>query len=228
LASGGDSVAVATAYQADTLIVYQRDSNGELTPVAYLRDGQLDSQGNRISLEGDNKQLQVAPDGRTLYLYSGDLLQQFSFDPANASLTRVSSQQVAGVSDMVLGADGNVLYVSLASGSVSRYSTHGALAWVDSINRTQASALSNASALQVGADGSVLVIGQGLALLDAPGLKNPVYQADGPAVVLLPNLQLSDAELDALNAGAGNYKDATLVVERVGGSSAQDHFGFKD
>ncbi|TMJ01411.1 MAG: hypothetical protein E6G97_16135 [Alphaproteobacteria bacterium] len=63
---------------------------------------------------------------------------------------------------------------------------------------------------------------------DAPtftGLDNtPTFIEGGAAVVLDGNALAHDVELDALNAGSGNYNGATLTLARHLGASAQDVF----
>ncbi|MEM1431452.1 MAG: Ig-like domain-containing protein [Pseudomonadota bacterium] len=51
------------------------------------------------------------------------------------------------------------------------------------------------------------------------------YTEDGDAVTLDSDVTVSDAELDALDAGAGNYSGATLTLSRNGGADATDIFG---
>ena len=56
----------------------------------------------------------------------------------------------------------------------------------------------------------------------------PTFTEGGPAVVLDADVDVSDAELDALNGGAGNYDGASLTIARSGGASAEDVLGFND
>ena len=49
---------------------------------------------------------------------------------------------------------------------------------------------------------------------------------NGAAVILDSDVTLSDAELDALQSGAGDYAGATLTLARQGGADASDTFGF--
>lgn len=67
-------------------------------------------------------------------------------------------------------------------------------------------------------------------LNDAPTLagldNNPAYVEAGAAVLLDNNVTIADVELDALNAGLGNYSGARLTVERSTGASLDDGFSF--
>ncbi len=53
-----------------------------------------------------------------------------------------------------------------------------------------------------------------------------IYGEDSPAILLDLDIDLQDSELEALNAGAGNYDGATLIIQRQGGANALDEFGF--
>ena len=54
----------------------------------------------------------------------------------------------------------------------------------------------------------------------------PTFIEDGSAIVLDSDVAISDPELDALNAGAGNYNGASFTLERNGGANAEDIFSF--
>ena len=47
-------------------------------------------------------------------------------------------------------------------------------------------------------------------------------------MVLDADVDVSDAELDALNGGLGNYAGSSLTLVRNGGANAEDGFGFND
>ncbi|MCH9674709.1 MAG: DUF4347 domain-containing protein, partial [Gammaproteobacteria bacterium] len=54
---------------------------------------------------------------------------------------------------------------------------------------------------------------------------NPTFIEDGSAVVLDSDVSVSDAELDALNSGNGNYDGASLTIVRNAGVNADDVLG---
>ncbi len=57
-------------------------------------------------------------------------------------------------------------------------------------------------------------------LLDA----SPVYIEGGPAVVIDNNVTVSDADLDALNTGSGDYNGAVITLQRKDASNNDDVF----
>jgi VCBS repeat-containing protein len=68
-----------------------------------------------------------------------------------------------------------------------------------------------------------------LALNDAPELANlgdTTVALEQTAVRLDPDVVVSDAELDALNGGAGLYTGATFTIARTGAAVPEDVFGF--
>jgi Ca2+-binding RTX toxin-like protein len=52
------------------------------------------------------------------------------------------------------------------------------------------------------------------------------FTEDGAAQVLDSDITISDAELDALNSGDGDYAGASLTIARQGGADAEDSFSF--
>jgi uncharacterized delta-60 repeat protein len=63
------------------------------------------------------------------------------------------------------------------------------------------------------------------ATFNPANLNTQAYTAQAAPVVLDSSVVIVDAELAALNAGAGNYSGARLSVSRSGGASAQDLLG---
>ncbi len=57
---------------------------------------------------------------------------------------------------------------------------------------------------------------------------NPTFTEGGAAVLLDTDVDVIDAELDALNGGAGNYDGSSLTLVRNGGVSTEDVFAFND
>ncbi|MCG8059007.1 MAG: FG-GAP-like repeat-containing protein, partial [Candidatus Thiodiazotropha endolucinida] len=56
----------------------------------------------------------------------------------------------------------------------------------------------------------------------------PTFVEDGAAVVLDADVNVSDAELDALNSGQGDYNGASLTLVRIGAANSDDVFSFND
>ncbi|MEW8286385.1 MAG: FG-GAP-like repeat-containing protein, partial [Candidatus Thiodiazotropha endolucinida] len=56
----------------------------------------------------------------------------------------------------------------------------------------------------------------------------PTFVENGAAVVLDADVNVSDAELDALNSGQGDYNGASLTLVRDGAANSDDVFSFND
>ncbi|MBT3037295.1 MAG: DUF4347 domain-containing protein, partial [Candidatus Thiodiazotropha sp. (ex Codakia orbicularis)] len=56
----------------------------------------------------------------------------------------------------------------------------------------------------------------------------PTFVEDGAAVVLDADVNVSDAELDALNSGLGDYDGASVTLVRNGAANSDDVFSFND
>ncbi|MEW8067834.1 MAG: FG-GAP-like repeat-containing protein, partial [Candidatus Thiodiazotropha endolucinida] len=56
----------------------------------------------------------------------------------------------------------------------------------------------------------------------------PTFVEDGAAVVLDADVDVKDAELDALNSGLGDYDGASVTLVRNGAANSDDVFGFND
>ncbi|WP_432652346.1 beta-propeller fold lactonase family protein [Pectobacterium sp. PL152] len=203
-----------------TVIVYQRDDSGKLTPLGHVRDF-TDAAGNTVQLSG-LEQITVSADGRSVFVASAGQIDAFSLDTATGTFTHLARIAAEGtVSDIALSADARVLYVTKGDGALTRYVLNdNALIPLDTLinNGTNFTHL-------LPVDGGLIVLGNGVTVLDeAPRL--PVYRIDGPAVIVAPSIVFGDAELDALNGGAGNYQGASITLQRGETASAGDRFDF--
>ncbi|MEI7366345.1 beta-propeller fold lactonase family protein [Pectobacterium sp. 1950-15] len=203
-----------------TVIVYQRDDSGKLTPLGHVRDF-TDAAGNTVQLSG-LEQITVSADGRSVFVASAGQIDAFSLDTATGTFTHLARIAAEGtVSDIALSADAPVLYVTKGDGALTRYVLNdNALIPLDTLinNGTNFTHL-------LPVDGGLIVLGNGVTVLDeAPRL--PVYRIDGPAVIVAPSIVFGDAELDALNGGAGNYQGASITLQRGETASAGDRFDF--
>ena len=219
ITSRGDLVFVVThPANGSTLIVYQRDAAGALTPLTSLHSGDTDANGNVITI--DNIQhVAVSEDGRTIFIsnsrtsdWNGTVdhpqeIHAFTLDPAAGTLThRGTLTGTATVEGIALSADGKALYVTLSDGTLRFYATSTL-----SLLETKTD-LTGAGQVAVSADGGVLVVGDALTVLHAPGTPAPVAIIGGDPVLIAPTLQIHDAELDAAANGAGDYSGASLLL----------------
>ena len=234
LVVAGDYVFVVTdpasSNFANTLIAYKRGADGSLSVAGYVRDTQTDSGGKTVSM-ADPKHLAASADGQLIYVAGTNSVQVLRFNAADGSFTDLGilASGLGNVSDMALSADGQLLYVSSSDGSLQRYSTaNQQLTLVDTLRGSDAAALVNAGQISLSNDGGVVVLGSGLAVLQAEAMDPVQYELGAEPVPFAGHLTLSDAELDAANNGAGDYQGASISVSRSPVPSSDDHFGFVD
>ncbi|QSD22110.1 beta-propeller fold lactonase family protein [Pectobacterium brasiliense] len=219
--SRGNLLFVTTAINdTSTVIVYQRDDSGKLTPLGHVRDF-TDATGNTVQLSG-LEQITVSADGRSIFVANAGQIDAFSLDTATGTFTHLARVVAEGtVSDIALSADARVLYVTQSDGALTRYVLNDqTLTKLDTLKNA---GTSFAHLLPV--DGGLIALGNGVSVLDEVS-RLPVYRVDGPAIIVAPSIVLSDAELDALNGGAGNYQGASITLQRGETASAGDRFDF--
>ncbi|BES83623.1 hypothetical protein PEC302110_07200 [Pectobacterium araliae] len=240
IVSQGDRVFVVTdAGNGSTLIVYQRDGSGGLTALANIHSGNIDAAGNTVNLSA-LRYIAVSDDGSTIFVsnsrntslngWTGEFevtenpqkIDAFHLDPLTGELTHLST--IDGgltVEDIALSADARVLYVTQSDGSLTRYVlSDNTLIKLDTPINNGAG-----STHLLPVDGGLITVGNGITVLDEAS-SLPIYHVDGPAVIVAPAIVLSDAELDALNGGAGNYQGASITLQRGETASAGDRFDF--
>ncbi|MDY4323866.1 beta-propeller fold lactonase family protein [Pectobacterium brasiliense] len=219
--SRGNLLFVTTAINdTSTVIVYQRDDSGKLTPLGHVRDF-TDAAGNTVALSG-LEQITVSADGRSIFVANAGQIDAFSLDTATGTFTHLARVAAEGtVSDIALSADARVLYVTQSDGALTRYV-------LNDQTLTKLDTLKNAGtsfAYLLPVDGGLIALGNGVSVLDEVS-RLPVYRVDGSAIIVAPSIVLSDAELDALNGGAGNYQGASITLQRGETASAGDRFDF--
>ncbi|QHF44351.1 hypothetical protein PspS35_11410 [Pseudomonas sp. S35] len=230
LVTAGDYVFVVTDPSSDnfanTLIAYKRGADGNLSVAGFVRDTQADSAGKTVSM-ADPKHLAVSADGQLIYVAGANSVQVLRFNAADGSFTDlgIRASGLATVTDMALSANGELLYVSSSDASVQRYNTaNQQLKLINTVGAGDAPALVNAGAIGLSADGGVVVLGSGIAVLHAEAMAPIPYEIGTAPVAFTEHLLLSDAELDAAN----NYQGASISVSRSPSAVADDHFGFAD
>ncbi|MEQ9914800.1 beta-propeller fold lactonase family protein [Pectobacterium polaris] len=221
IVSRGNLIFVTTnASDGSSLIVYSRDDNGKPALLGHVRDF-TDATGNTVQLSG-LEQITVSADGRSIFVANAEHIDAFSLDTATGTFTHLARVAAEGtVSDIALSADARVLYVTQSDGALTRYVLNDqTLTKLDTLKNA---GTSFAHLLPV--DGGLIALGNGVSVLDEVS-RLPVYRVDGPAIIVAPSIVLSDAELDALNGGAGNYQGASITLQRGEVASVGDRFDF--
>ncbi len=213
---GGDTVFVRSHYDEQSVAAYQRNSEGVLVPLAFVR-------GGAIGL-GEISHSVASADGRSLYLASDNAIHLLRFDAAAKTLSYVAqvASGLVSISDLALSGDGASLYAASADGAVLRLVIDGERL----LPASSAAAGAGAGQLATTVDGGVLVLGAGLSVLSEKPAPQIGYVLGASAVPATATLQLSDAELDAAAGGSGNYLGASFSLARSPAANAGDRFGF--
>ncbi|MFJ5504451.1 beta-propeller fold lactonase family protein [Pectobacterium carotovorum] len=203
-----------------SLIVYTRGDDGKPTLLGNIRSF-TDAADNTVELSG-LEQLTVSADGRSIFVASAGQIDAFSLDTATGTFTHLARVAAEGtVSHIALAADARVLYVTQSDGALTRYVLNGeTLTKLDTL-KNEGTGFTHLLPV----DGGLITLGNGVSVLDEAS-RLPVYRVDGPAVIVAPSIVLSDAELDALNGGAGNYQGASITLQRGETASTSDRFDF--
>ena len=222
VAVGGDTVFVRSGYGEQSVAAYQLDSEGVLAPVAFVRGADLGL--------GEIHHSVASADGRSLYVASDNAIHLLRFDPVAKTLTHVGevATGLATIGDLALSGDGASLYVTGADGALVRLVIDGDRLFTAATPATGASAAAGtgAASLVTTADGGVLVLGAGLAVLNELPAPEIRYVVGAGPVPVTAALQLSDAELDAAAGGSGNYQGASFSLGRSPATNTGDQFGF--
>lgn len=230
----GDYVYVVTdpvaTTVANTLIVYHIGSDGQLSAVGYLRDGQtVDKSTVDMSSPVD---IALSTDGSVIYVASNTGVAVFTFDASAGTLSYLGAMSnLANVTDIALSSDNGTLYLTSADGSVSRYKIDGAtLTLLDSIDSNSDAALAGAKAVVSAANGTVIVIGSGglVSLTDSLADELAISYTEQHSAQLADRLTLSDADYDAMAGGVGNYNGAVITLVREGGASNDDTYSLAE
>ncbi|TDO97547.1 beta-propeller fold lactonase family protein [Marinomonas balearica] len=219
LTVSGDYVFVTTNFRTSTLIVFEQEESG-LEWKAYIRDGSEDSAGNSAILSSTTH-VAATDDGEYIYVVNDTSIYTYSYDAESESFLLVTDEAilVENLSDLVVSADNEKLFVLTSDGSLYRYiiGEDGSL--------TQAGIMQGASSegayLSISDAGHVFLQGTDVvAIYDATGREESLYEIGFDAVVLAPELTIFDEEMSA----SDNYSGLTITLS---GSTinASDTFG---
>ncbi|QXH53521.1 beta-propeller fold lactonase family protein [Pseudomonas fakonensis] len=204
------------------LVVYEPDGAGGLTRTAQITGNGLNTTMRDL----------VVSDSGYIYVPAGtNGIRTFHYDSASNSLVFVNTAATAAQTwGVALSADGKTLFAGTNSATLRIYSLgdDGVPVFVKEITGTSG----RAYRMAVSADGESIYGGGfftigGLGTISISDAAQLDY-TEGQASVIHPgaNLGVSDAELDALASGAGNYNGAVITLERDGGANPDDLFDF--
>lgn len=228
----GDYVYVVTdptsSSVANTLIVYKVGSDGQLSAVSWIRDGQTaDDTSVDLSTPVD---VAVSSDGSTVYVANSESVAVFSFNADSGTLIYLGSLSTADnvtVTSIALSSDDATLYLTGSDGSISRYSTaNGTLTLLQTLSSSDDSTLAGAQDVIAAANGAVIVIGSNglVSMTDTLADEITLPYTEQNSSLISGMLSLQDADYDALNSGSGNYNGAVISLVREGSANSDDTY----
>lgn len=219
LTTQGDYVYVTTTPSAaHSLIIYHQDNDGGLTPVSFLQDGQVDSQNQAVHLSNPSD-ITVSSDQSKIFITDDNGLQYFKFDPDSETLTyagQVLDQD--DIQSLSISENGQALSI-LHNNTLVDYSTEG-----DTLSIASALTFNEGQQVLIDTNGHVVALSDGQLSAFNRQLLTLNYALEGEPLRLSQGLNISDAELDAANNGAGDYQGTTLTLS----GQSDDTFGFSE
>ncbi|ACT06898.1 Ig family protein [Dickeya chrysanthemi Ech1591] len=203
----------------NSLIVYQRQSDGTLAFVSVLHDGEADASGAIMDL-GAPTRITVSDDGSQIYVVNGGNLNIYAFNHTTGKLLHVDTlANIGAVNALTLSQAQDQLYVLRNDGSVQVYriSSAGVLSLTSTYRSADYAALSGATAVQTTRDGALLVSGSQIISFIPASDELRYTVGSGADLAFTGGLVLSDKGLDVLNNGLGNYGGAGITVKDSSG-----------
>ncbi len=199
----------------NSLIIYQRQSDGSLQLVASLYDNRTDASGATMDLSAPTN-IAVSEDGSQIYVTNNGSLNIYAFNQISGKLLQVDTlENIGTVKALTLSQDNSELYLLLDEGSLRVYSISSA--GVLSLSKTYSSAdyaaLSGAGAIQTTRDGALIISGSQIASFIPASDELRYTVGSGASTGFTDGVVLSDNVLDGLNNGAGNYGGASITVK---------------
>ncbi|MEZ5728592.1 MAG: FG-GAP-like repeat-containing protein [Burkholderiaceae bacterium] len=225
----GDLDLLTASFDDDTVAWYENDGSQNFTlhVITNTADGAFSVRAVDLDGDGDLDVLSADRYDNMVAWHENDGSQSFS-----AHVITINSGSAYGVEAADIDGDGDldVLIPSFVDDTVAWYENDGSQNFVGHIVSTTADGVVSAIAVDLDGDGD-------LDLASASELNDTIawyeqlsvtYIEGGAAVLLGAGTTIGDAELDALNAGSGNYAGAALTLVRDGGPNVEDLLGFID
>ncbi len=221
VASAGNYVYGIASGWPFSLVVYERQTDGSLKDVSSLAISGTFGTGYDLGVSEDGSKLFVLI---TEEEYDADwnpvqVTKVLAYSFNGTAVTELGTTSIDGVTDIEVRGDGEALYVTTSDGTLETYGTDGGVLTL----KNTIEDLDLARGMSVSAGGELLVIGDMVYRLS--GQQGGLY---GQTVDFTEGLVISDANLDVLNNGDGDYGGASITVHRQGGAAAVDSFVFSE
>jgi len=233
---GDGDVDVLSASQFDDRIVwFENDGSESFTArtIATDADGALSVATADVDGDGDVDVLSASYLDDRIVWYENDGSESFT---THTIASDTNSARSVTTADVDGDGDLDVLSASFGDDRIVWFENDGSENFTARTIASDADGAQSVTTADVDGDGDVDVLSASylddrivwyendLNTLDG----NPTFVEGGAAVVLDADIAVSDAELDAINGGNGNYAGVELSVVRTGVANAEDVLDFND
>ena len=230
----GDLDVLSAADFDDTIAWYENDGNENFTSHTIINTAVNARSVTTADVDGDGDLdvLSASLGDDTVAWYENDGGENFTERTITTAADGAASVTVADVDG---DGDLDVLSASSNDDTIAWYENDGSENFTARTITTAADYTTSVTTADVDGDGDLDVLSASfddnkIAWYENDGSLNgaPTFVQGGPPVILDADVDVSDAELDAFNAGNGNYDGASLTLVRNGGATSEDVFSFND
>jgi len=234
----GDLDVVSASRLDDTIAWYENDGSETFTArdITTTADGARYVSIADLDGDGDLDVLSASQYDNTIAWYENDGGAIPTFTARDITTTAMGAYSVT-TADMDGDGDLDLVAASQNNNTIAWYENDGGALptfTAHDITTTLGGAI-QAAVADVDGDGDLDVVAAAwgsdtFAWYENDGALNgaPIFVEGGPAVILDADVDVSDAEMDAFNAGNGNYDGASVTLVRNGGVNSDDVFSFVD
>ncbi|MES9926148.1 MAG: FG-GAP-like repeat-containing protein, partial [Candidatus Thiodiazotropha endolucinida] len=233
----GDLDVLSTSAYDNRVAWYENDGNENFTTRTVTTSAEEARQVKAIDVDGDGDLdlVSASLSSDKLAWYENDGFENFTLHTITAAAGSVAAVAAADIDD-----DGDVDLISASS-------TDDNLVWFENDGSENFTANTIAGTIgttfsvavaDMDGDGDVDVLATDTVADSVTWYENvgsvtsldgtPTFVEDGATVVLDADVDVSDAELDALNSGLGDYDGASVTLVRNGAANGDDVFSFND
>ncbi|MCP4965325.1 MAG: BspA family leucine-rich repeat surface protein, partial [bacterium] len=230
---GDGDLDVLSASQSDDRIAwYENDGSESFTThtITTAANGAFSVTTADVDGDGDMDVLSASMDDDKIAWYENNGSEVFTervITTGADGAVSVTTADVDGDGDL------DVLSASTTDNKIAWYENNGSETFTTHTITTGASGAFSVTTADVDGDGDIDVLSASIVDNKIAWYENtavttldgtPTFIEGGAAVVLDADVNISDAELDALNSSNGNYNGASVTLGRNGGASADDVF----
>ncbi|MEW8676078.1 MAG: Ig-like domain-containing protein, partial [Candidatus Thiodiazotropha endolucinida] len=233
----GDLDVLSTSAYDGRVAWYENDGNENFTTRTVTTSANEARQVVAVDVDGDGDLdlLSASRSSDKLAWYENDGFENFTLHTITAAAGPVSAVAAADIDG---DGDLDVISASYTDDNVVWFENDGSENFTANTIASVTGEAFSVAVADMDGDGDVDVLATDDAADTVTWYENvmsvttldgaPTFVEDGAAVVLDADVNVSDAELDALSSGQGDYNGASLTLVRNGAANSDDVFSFND